>query len=164
MRIVYQAFVLAFALLISPLAKADTLEFNITGASNTYSFFLDSTPLVGASLKGFSFTVDNIDITVDDLFGVTSDITFFNSARGGGLSLLSIPGGSVDLTGPQLYTGSESVPLFAPGGPFPLSSRAGEPFDLTITDVSTPEPGTLTLLATGALATLGFVRRKRTVE
>ena len=164
MRIVYQAFVLAFALLISPLAKADTLEFNITGASNTYSFFLDSTPLVGSSLAGFSFTVNNIDITVDDLFGATSDITFFSTARGGGLSLLNLPGGKVDLTGSQLYSGTESAPSFEPGGPFPLSDRAGDPFDLTITNVTVPEPGTLTLLATGALATLGFVRRKRTVE
>jgi hypothetical protein len=163
MRIVYQAFVLAFALLISPLAKADTLKFDITGGSNTYSFFLDSTPLVGASLAGFSFTVNDIDITVDDLFGATSNITFFNSARGGGLSLLNLPGGKVDLTGSQLYSGTESAPLFAPGGPFPLSDRSGEPSDLTITDVSTPEPGTLTLLATGALASLGFVRRRRTV-
>ena len=164
MRIVYQAFVLALAFLISPLAKADTLKFDITGTSDTYSFLLDSTPLIGASLKGFSFTVNNIDVTVDDLFGATSDITFFNIARGGGLSLLNLPGGSVDLTGPQLYSGSESAPLFAPGGPFSLSNRAGEPFDLTITDVATPEPGTLTLLATGAFATLGFVRRRRTVE
>jgi PEP-CTERM motif len=163
MRIVYQAFVLAFALLISPLAKADTLQFNISGEGNTYSFLLDSTPLVGASLPGFSFTVNNIDITVDDLFGATSDISFFSTVRGGGLSLLNLPGGKVDLTGLKLYSGSESAPVFAPGGPFSLSDSAGAPFDLTITN-ATPEPGTLTLLATGALATLGFVRRRRTVE
>jgi hypothetical protein len=163
MRIAYQAFVLAFAFLISPLAKADTLKFDITGTSDTYSFFLDSTPVIGSSVKGFSFTVNNIDVTVDDLFGATSDITFFNIVRGGGISILDLPGGDVDLTGPQLYSGSESAPLFAPGGPFPLSSSAREPFDLTITDVATPEPGTLALLATGALASLGFVRRRRTV-
>ena len=164
MRIVYQAFVLAFALLISPLAKADTLVFDISGASNTYSFFLDSTPPIGASLVGFSFTVNNIDINVDDLFGVTSNITFFNSARGGGLSLLNLPGGEVDLTGLQLYSGTESAPTFAPGGPFSLSSSTGAPFSLTISAAPVPEPETLTLLATGALATLGFVRRRRTVE
>ena len=166
MRIVYQAFVLAFAFLVSPLAKADTLEFNLSGLGSTYDFSLDSSPLVGSSTAGFSFTLNNIPITIDDLFGVTSNLTFFNGARGGGISLPSIPGGALDLTGPQLYGGSEGSPIFAPGGPFSLTDSSRDTFTLTISEASipVPEPGTLTLLATGALATLGFVRRRRTVE
>jgi hypothetical protein len=162
MRFVYQAFVLAFALLISPLAKADTLLlFDLSGAGSTYTFSLDSTPPIASAAAGFSFTLNGIDITIDDLFGVTSGMTFFNGARGGGVSLLNIPGGALDLTGPQLYSGSETTPSFGPGGPISLTDSAGAPFSLTITAAPTPEPGTLTLLATGAIATLGSIRRRR---
>ena len=164
MRIVYQALVLAFALLIAPLAKADTLLLDLSETGSTYTFFLDSSPLVASSKVGFSFTLGDTPITIDDSFGVTSGITFFNGARGGGLSLLDIPGGALDVTGPQLYGGSESTPSFAPGGPFSLTDSNNDLFTLTISDVSTPEPGTLILVATGAIATLGFVRRRRTVE
>ena len=161
MRIVYQALVLAFALLIAPLAKADTLAFDLSGVGSTYDFFLDSNPVVASSAIGFSFTINNVPITVDDLFGVTSGITFFNGARGGGLSLLDIPGGKIDATGIQLFSGSESSPSFAPGGPFPLTDSNKDPFTLTISDVTTPEPGTLTLLATGTIAAFGFIRRRK---
>ena len=165
MRIVYQALVLAFALLIAPLTKADTLSFDLSGTGSTYTFFLDSTPLVASSTAGFSFTLAGIPITIDDSFGVTSGITFFNGARGGGLSLLNIPGGALDLTGLQLYSGSEGSPSFAPGGPFPLTDSNKDPFTLTISDVApTPEPGTLILVATGAIATLGSIRRRKRPE
>lgn len=125
MRIVYQVLVLASALLTAPLAKADTLDFTITGQGSTYTFSLDSSPTPDLSVGGVFFRLDNQPINIDNQFGETSDIRFFNSFAAGGVSFLNLI-----LSGPQLYTGTEASPTFLTG-PFTLASGL-DTYSLTI--------------------------------
>jgi len=161
MRTVYQVLVLAFAVLVAPLAKADTLDFTLTGAGNTYTFSLDSSPIPDAISNGLNFTLDNILVNVNDQFGQSSDIRFFNTSEDGGLGFLDLPG--VILEGDQLYTGTEAAPTFRTGT-FNLLRLNTTPFTLTIAPGTSPvpEPGTFALLGTGAIATLRSIRRRRT--
>lgn len=77
MRLVSQALVLALALVAAPLAKADTLDFTITGQGSTYTFSLDSSPTPDLSVDAVFFRLDNQLINIDNQFGETSDIRFF---------------------------------------------------------------------------------------
>jgi hypothetical protein len=160
MRTVYQVFVLAFAVLAAPVAKADTLDFTLTGPGNIYTFSIDSSPVPDEVVNGEYFQVDNILVNINDQFGQTSDIRFFNSSDGGGIIFIDIPVGAA---GDQLYTGAEASPIFRTGT-FNLLRLNTTPFTLTIAPESSPvpEPGTLALLGTGALAALGSLRRRRT--
>lgn len=155
MRTLHQVLVLACALLIAPIVKADTLDFTITGQGSTYTFSLDSSPTPDLFVTDVFFRLDNQPINVDNQFGETSDIRFFTNFASGGVSFLSLI-----LSGPQLYTGTEASPTFLTGQ-FSLASGL-TPYTLTITPESTsvPEPGTLLLLATGTLATLRSLRRR----
>src|SRR5277367_551740 len=76
-------------------AKADTLDFTITGDGNTFTFSLPSNPTPDSFSSGVSFTLANILIT-EGLTSFSSDITFYNindpSHDGGLLFLLpSLP-------------------------------------------------------------------------
>ncbi len=84
MRAVYQALVLALAVVAAPIAKADTLDFTITGQGSTYTFSLDSSPTPDLDVSGVFFRLDNVLVNVDDMFGQTSNINFFNSFAAGG--------------------------------------------------------------------------------
>jgi hypothetical protein len=113
MRTVYQALVLALAVVAAPIAKADTLDFTITGQGSTYAFSLESSPTPDLDVAGVYFRLDNVLVNVDNMFGQTSDVNFFNSFAAGGLSLLDL--GNLALSGPQLYTGAEASPIFRTG-------------------------------------------------
>lgn len=158
MRTVYQVLVLAFAILVAPVVKADTLDFTITGQGSTYTFSLDSSPTPDLSVNGVFFRLDNVLVNVDNMFGQTSNINFFNNFAAGGLSLVDL--GNLALSGPQLYTGTEASPSFITGQ-FTLTSGL-DAYNLTITPESSPvpEPGGLVLLATGAIATLRSIRHR----
>jgi hypothetical protein len=157
-RTVYQVLVLAFAILVAPAAKADTLDFTITGQGSSYTFSVDSSPSPDLDVAGVFFRLDNVLVNVDNMFGQTSNINFFNSFAAGGLSLVDL--GNLALSGPQLYTGTEASPGFITGQ-FTLTSGLVT-YALTITPDSSPvpEPGGLVLLATGAVATLRTITRR----
>jgi len=166
---------LSFAILATPfVAKADTLDFTLSGGGDTYTFSLASNPVPGSFSNGVSFTLPSILIT-EGATSFTSDITFFNindAAHAGGLMFSlptapPIPPTSLDLTGEQTYepTSSESAPIFAPGQ-FSLtdgSPKGDDDFTLRI-DPEVPEPSSITLLATGILALAATVRRKLPVS
>ena len=157
MRTVYQVLVLACAFLIAPALKADTLNFTITGQGSTYTFSLDSSPTPDVDVAGVFFRIDNQLINIDNQFGETSDLNFFNNTAAGGVSLLGL---NLVFSGPQLYTGAEATPTFLTGQ-FTLMSGL-DTYALTIAPESSPvpEPGSLVLLATGAVATLRSIRRQ----
>lgn len=167
MKLPIKFFSLAAILAATLTAKADTLNFTLNGGGNTFTFTLPSNPTPDSSINGTSFTLDNVMIT-EGLIGFSTDLTFSNSAQGGGLSF-SIPAApplpitTIDLMGPQLYSGFEDSPIFsATSTPFNLSQPKGDDFTLAIDDKSSvPEPASIGLLATGLLAITGKARRKQ---
>ena len=166
---------LSFAILATPfVAKADTLDFTLSGGGDTFTFSLPSNPVPGSSSNGVSFTLSNILIS-EGAASFTSDITFFNindAAHPGGLMFSlpiapPVPPTNIDLTGDQTYepTSLESAPVFAPGQ-FNLtdgSPKGDDDFTLDIAS-EVPEPSSITLLASGFLALAATVRRKRAVS
>lgn len=149
------------------IVKADTLDFTLTGGGNTFTFSLPSNPPPDSSTSGTSFTLDNILMT-EGLISFSTDLTFSNLAKGGGLGFSvpaapPLPGIDLNLSGPQIYSGLEASPMFsATPTPFLLETPKGaDDYTLAIADASVPEPASIGLLATGMLALAGTVRRKR---
>jgi hypothetical protein len=146
--------------------KADTLDFTLTGGGNTFTFTLPSNPTPDSSTNGASFTLDNIMVS-EGLFSFSTDIKFSNLTDGGGLDFSlpvapPLPGTDLDLVGPQLYSGTEALPIFsATSTPFILNEPKGsDDFTLAIVDTSVPEPASIGLLATGLLAAAGMARKR----
>jgi hypothetical protein len=73
-----------------------------------------------------------------------------------------LPGGNfpplVDTIGAQLYTGPVTSPTFLLGT-FPQTSLVDKT-DFTITITTIPEPGSLVLVASGALSLAAVLRRR----
>ena len=152
-------------------AKADTLDFTLIGGGNTFTFSLPSNPSPDSDTLGTQFVLSSILITEDPgtpgSIAFSTDLTFSNSSVGGGVAfpLPSIPPISVDLnlSGPQLYTGTEDAPMFSPTTtPLVLDeAKSGDSFTLDITDASpVPEPSSIAMFGSGLLALAGVARMK----
>ena len=148
---------LTVACLLTPLAAhASTLDtFTLTSNSDgsVITFQLPNTPTPTiVEYGGFEF--DNVQTSAG-----LRNILFFDADNGGGLSL----NGSGLPYGPQLFTGSDANPTFIANS-FQLSDSS----DLTTNDYTfsvaqvgaTPEPSSLLMLGTGALAVCGALRRR----
>jgi len=61
-----------------------------------------------------------------------------------------------------LFSGSPANPTFLPGTYLDLNRVDGS--DVTINEANTPEPQTLVLFGTGALALIGFAKRKSALK
>jgi hypothetical protein len=164
-QIVLRTFVLgAIAASATLAAKAETLDFTITGPGTYITFDLASSPTVSSFDPGGDFQINNVSV---DLNGhhETTNIDFYASYVDGGLA-----SSLFDLFGPQLFTGSLHHPTFLTGD-FILTSPSDSysycdhgDYDLTICDpgtVTTPEPSSVLLLATGILALVGAGVTKR---
>jgi hypothetical protein len=167
MNLPIKALSFAAFLAASLTAKADTLEFTLTGGGNTFTFSLPSNPTPDSSTNGTSFTLDNIMVT-EGIISFSTDLRFSNLTAGGGLDFSipsppPLPGADLDLLGAQLYSGLESSPMFsATATPFMLSrpKEDSDDFTLAVANLSVPEPASIELLATGLLGIAGTVRRK----
>jgi len=147
-------------------AKADTLDFTLTGQGTDITFTINSSPTVSSySNHNGEFTIDNVSLDANG-HHITSNMEFYLGGKfdGGTASEL------FDLAGPQLFTGLISDPTFKTGN-FTLTSYSNSEqycdpgtYNLSIVDVTktvTPEPSSILLLATGvfALAGAGVVKR-----
>lgn len=165
-QLVLRTFVLgAIAASATLAAKADTLDFTLTGQGTDITWTLSSTPMVSTTSNYLDdFTLDNVVLDVNGHHDV-SDLSFYKSGNGGGAA-----SNLFNLFGAQLFTGSLSDPTFKTGD-FTLDSssndysycKEGSSYNLSIVDRSavTPEPSSVLLLATGIFALIGAGAMKR---
>lgn len=126
--------------------SGNTLKFDLSApVSATWTMAQDPGPIFSESGVAFSVFVPDL------LIGTTPTpdiISFFNNPGDmGGLN--SVLGEIPELTGPQVYSGSEFNPTMSIGV-FKLFEDDGTPVTLTVSEV--PEPTTLVLVGSGLLA------------
>ncbi len=150
-------------------AGAVTYEFKLTG-DYTSTFYIDSNPTVDAA--------DDTGFSVFDVNGsfpgatpdYVSDVTFYNTANGGGLQIDDFFGGTslFGAIGPQLFSGTESSPVLTLGT-FALTEFGGNgkyTLNVGISPVTpVPEPTTWAyfLVGFGAVGAATRYRRRKTV-
>jgi len=140
-------------------ASAYPLLFSFSGGVNG-SFGVDSNPTPNY-LDATSFGAPVSGATGD--FSGAGGVEFYLPSGGGGLATYAGPNNSIfiGLGGPQLFTGSLTLPVFAPGT-FVLHDSGGvTSTSLTVTGPGAPAPdlGTGFLAGALALAALVFTRR-----
>jgi hypothetical protein len=155
MRALTRVLTLAVLAATTIIAKADT--FTLIGAGNDYTFSINS-PITTTDL-GFGFTVADVPLQNNGVADGTTTITFYDTAQGGGLGLLT----GVFFDGPQLYTQSGNTFTFNTGD-FTLTNglNADQTYSLVISGdaPAVPEPASIALFSTGALAAAAAMRRK----
>ena len=152
--------ILAAALLAQPVS-AMPLLFTFAGGENG-SFQVDSNPTPNY-LDASSFGTPVTGAAGD--FAGAGGVEFYLPSGGGGLATYVGPGNSVfiGLDGPQLFTGTLTNPVFAPGK-FALTSSGGVvATSLVITGPGAPVPelGSGWLATVGVIAALAAARRRR---
>lgn len=145
-------------------ANAAILQFNITG-DYTASWQMDSATVPEEYFTELGSVFWDIPGTFSGATDGIVDVAFFNGGFGGGMSIYDIPSDTYLLIadGPQVYTGTEINPLFAPGT-FTLTEYAGSGrYVLTVSELAeaaVPEPATGAMLLAG-LAVMVAARRRR---
>lgn len=146
------------------LANATVLQFTLTGDYSA-QWKLDSAVTPAIDSEGEGFTLFDVEGFPDAVFEL-ADLTFYNAAIGGGLSIYDYYGdvNLLSTDGPQLYSGLESEPIFILGT-FALTEFQGSgTYTLTIAEAdvaaAVPEPAT-GLLLLGGLALIGGMRARR---
>lgn len=154
------SFVTISTLLFSNIAKATIYQFDISG-DYTAKWQLDSSPLPNDITNGQAFIIWDVLGSFANASSQVVDLAFFNSSRGGGISIDDFQVGLNLLSsdGPQLYDGNETSPVFKLGT-FVLTQYHGSGnYYLTIQEVaSVPEPGIYLMLACGFM--LIFLTKK----
>jgi hypothetical protein len=160
---------LASALILPRTAHADTNDlFTLTGDSYTYTFTLPQEFTFPVSYHLVTVPPLSTAGTIDGVGGQTFDVTFYTGIGNTGESLIF--GNIGNLAGPTLIsfvssTGNFDTAAIDPGSyqliDYANSITGPDYYDLSITPQTTPpnpptvpEPSTLILLSTGALALL----------
>jgi hypothetical protein len=145
----------ALAIALSTPASAATYVFSLSGP-NTASFTIDSSPV--PTTTGFgSFTLSDVSGAYNGSLTTFSSISFFSGGQtSGGLRLNS----TVDLQGPQLFTGLLSSPTFSLGTFFLDDGFRGR-YSLSVTNGAVPEPSTWVMMLLGFGAVGASMRRRR---
>jgi PEP-CTERM motif len=152
----------ATAAVLATSAHAVTLYASVTEADNsrTASWAMSSTPQVDQYGEGVQVVVSVEDYGDWVNSGpYSNEIQFFNSTI-----TTSWLDGDFIMQGPQIYTGSESAPVFSPGvwSVFDSSSSSPATFALSLTPPGVPEPSTWAMMLVG-VGLLGAGARARRV-
>ena len=169
-RFIFVSLLITVLGLLSPnVVKADDI-FTLQLGGSTYTWDLPASPSIPAGdATAVSFMIPDVTYSVNGVATTffPNQFEFFTTSDGGGFALLntldpSFPlHVSIDEFGPQLFDWGTSTPTFLPGT-YTLTGGEEGSGTLVITDSSTsvPEPGSLLLIGSGALAWLGFIRNK----
>lgn len=142
-------------------AQAAQLVYEITGVGTTISFAIDDRPGL-KSVEVDGFVVGNVAVQVNGVSQVR-DIGFVRELSEGGFIIL---GTSINLAGPQLFSGSFAAPTLLTGN-FALTGFTDRTLNYSLqvapAVLAVPEPTTwlLLLAAFGLLG--GAMRRRRQV-
>lgn len=155
---------LALALLPAAPAQAVLLNFELTGSRNAI-FQLDSNPIPTSfsesALIGDQARFDNVAGNFNGAPGTASQISFGTSL----IAALNINGtslGFTQFTGPALFSGPASSPVFATGT-FTLNSIVSGRSTLTISEAvvaAVPEPASWAMMIAGFGLVGAAMRRK----
>jgi len=130
----------------SVVGNASTLDFTVTGAANfELTFSLPSNPVPSVAQPGVGFPISGVPVTQGPITTI-SLLTFASESNGGGFII--IPGTS--FSGPQLYTGTETSPIFAPGHLDLTEATNNSPVSLSIAAAAVPEPSSIALILAAA--------------
>ncbi len=148
-----------------PSARASTYTFALSGDyTATWQAPSNPTPATDDGTIPFGFAIDNVAGTYAGTAGSARDIRFFTTTDSGGFAIFQTVVTKVASgTGPQLFSGTITNPMFIPGI-YTLNDQAIETgtFALVITDPATgvPEPGTLAIMLTAIGMVAGTARRR----
>lgn len=149
--------VLVAAIFCSGAAGAAPVQFTLTG-DYTAHWQMDVPPF-GGTPSGWGFVVYEVPVAGTPR-GV-AEVFFYPEDGLGGLQIYDYYSGGRLLAaiGPQLYTGTETSPIFKTGS-FDLTQFEGAGhYNLTITSV--PEPGTYAMLLAGLGLVAAIARRRQ---
>lgn len=151
-------FVVAAALFGAGVANATPYQFTLSGDYSA-QWTLDSNVVPDAGQNGVGFVIYDVSGNLPGAILGVADIYFWNGAIGGGVEIDDYYGGTalVSTDGPQLYSGSESVPVFKTGTFTLVQYQGSGSYSLTVTAV--PEPETYAMLLAG-LGMIGIVVRR----
>lgn len=153
----------ALALLSAVANAGPVYKFELNGAyAATWVLTMPVVP--DDTFAGQQFTLWNVVGSFENASTPKVDITFFNTAEGGGLNLYDFAAHNnlLSTDGPQLYTGTEGAPIFNLGT-YALTQfqRAGQ-YTLVISEVSpVPEPASLALTVCGLVGVAAATRFRR---
>ena len=154
-------------------------DFSLTGNGLTVSFSLPSSPVPASATAGDSFQVNNLQFTDDGQVLSAASTSFFTASDDGGFALEDPAGNVIDdlsfFSNRAVFTGSVVDPTFRLGS-YNLQTQSRDDCTITPNGAScptyalsvttgaansvTPEPASLALLATGAIALVALNRRR----